>query len=304
MFEQPINRVKEQLVPRLRSALPTVSPLPGLIGRAMLKRDHYEIGDGLPALVERVDQVIVDSEHLARYRKLCGYNRDLKLPPTYLALLCFAPMLRLMLNPHMPLPMMGQVHLRNRICVLAEFDLRTPLTIEVAVGNWQLTASGLEWLLNSSVFADGELVWQATSTSLHRCETGVARQRAASKVRFVDFEERQILELGAELGRRYARVSGDFNPIHLADVTAGMFGFKQAIIHGMWSKARALAELEADLPAAGYSAQVSFMRPIGLPGQIQLGLNRQPKQTDHLAEFAIANSAGRALHLHGDCRPL
>ena len=303
MFELPIHRVKEQWVPRLRSALPTVSPLPGLIGRAMLKRDHYQPGAPLPALVERLEECRIDRDHLLRYRKLCGYSRQLKLPPSYLALPSFAPMLRLMLSPQMPLPMMGQVHLRNRIAVCSAFDLAAPLTVEVQLGEAVLTAAGLEWQLISTVYAEGEQVWQAVSTSLHRCRTGLPRSRSVSKVKFSGFKERQALQLSAELGRRYARVSGDFNPIHLADVTAGMFGFKQAIIHGMWSKARALAALEEQLPAAGYSAEVQFMRPIGLPAEVLLGLDREARG-EQLAAFAIAARDGRSLHLHGHCERL
>ena len=47
----------------------------------------------------------------------------------------------------------------------------------------------------------------------------------------------------SDLGRQYAAVSGDRNPIHLFDLTAMPLGFRHHIAHGMWSKARCLAEL-------------------------------------------------------------
>ena len=50
-----------------------------------------------------------------------------------------------------------------------------------------------------------------------------------------------IWRLPADLGRRYASVSGDRNPIHLYGVTAKAFGFPRQIAHGMWSKARSIA---------------------------------------------------------------
>lgn len=300
MFEQQLTIVRQELVPKLRSALPNVPPLPGLLGRAALKRDHYQVGDPLPQLTDQVAGVQIDLDHLARYRKLCGYSRAAQLAATYPALLAFTPTLRLMLDPQLPLPVMGQVHLRNRIEVLAEFDLTAPLTIAVAVGDYQLTAHGLEWQLNSEVYADGERVWAATATSLHRCQTGVARNRErAAKRQFGDYDQRQSLHLPAELGRRYARVSGDFNPIHLADVTAGMFGFKQAIIHGMWSKARALAALEESLPAFGYAVEVEFMRPMTLPSNVELGTSVAAPGGPDLAQFGFASRGGRALHLTG-----
>jgi hypothetical protein len=43
------------------------------------------------------------------------------------------------------------------------------------------------------------------------------------------------------VGRRYGWLSGDLNPIHLADRGARMFGFERAVAHGMWSMARTLA---------------------------------------------------------------
>jgi acyl dehydratase len=73
--------------------------------------------------------------------------------------------------------------------------------------------------------------------------------------------------LPGDLGRRYGAVSGDRNPIHLHALTARAFGFPRAIAHGMWTKARALAALEATLPDA-YTVDVAFKKPILLPGRV------------------------------------
>lgn len=43
----------------------------------------------------------------------------------------------------------------------------------------------------------------------------------------------QEWSLASDLGRRYARVSGDINPIHLHALSARAFGFRRAIAHGM-----------------------------------------------------------------------
>ena len=55
------------------------------------------------------------------------------------------------------------------------------------------------------------------------------------------------IEIASGTGWRYARISGDFNPIHLTDRTAGMFGFKQSVAHGMWSLGRCLGSAAKDL---------------------------------------------------------
>src|SRR5699024_7225693 len=76
-----------------------------------------------------------------------------------------------------------------------------------------------------------------------------------------------LWRLPAGLGRDYAAVSGDVNPIHLWGLTAKAFGFPRAIAHGMWVHARALAALEGRLPDA-YQVSVDFRKPVLLPSTV------------------------------------
>ena len=73
--------------------------------------------------------------------------------------------------------------------------------------------------------------------------------------------------LPADLGRRYAAVSGDRNPIHLYPLTARALGFPRQIAHGMWSKARCLAAVENRLPEA-FRVHVEFRKPVLLPSTV------------------------------------
>jgi acyl dehydratase len=77
-------------------------------------------------------------------------------------------------------------------------------------------------------------------------------------------------DLPAELGRRYARVSGDRNPNHLYALTAKAFGCRRQIAHGVWSKARCLASLAGRLPDA-VTVEVAFKKPVLLPGTVAFG---------------------------------
>lgn len=73
----------------------------------------------------------------------------------------------------------------------------------------------------------------------------------------------------ANLGRRYAAIAGDANPIHLAALPAKAFGFKRAIAHGMWTHARMLSAVQARLPRA-FTVDVDFRKPILLPSTVVL----------------------------------
>jgi hypothetical protein len=94
--------------------------------------------------------------------------------------------------------------------------------------------------------------------------------------------------LPGNLGRRYASVSGDSNPIHIHPLTARLFGFPRAIAHGMWTKARCLAALEPALPGA-YTVSVEFLKPILLPGKVGFGSDGD--------DFVVRS--GDTIHLQG-----
>ena len=88
---------------------------------------------------------------------------------------------------------------------------------------------------------------------------------------FADAPERHVeWRLPGDLGRRYAAVSGDRNPIHLYPLTAKALGFPRQIAHGMWSLARCVAALENRLPDA-VRVDVAFKKPILLPGTVAFG---------------------------------
>ena len=77
----------------------------------------------------------------------------------------------------------------------------------------------------------------------------------------------ETLEIAENTGWRYARVSGDFNPIHLTARTAKMFGFKQAVAHGMWSMGRCLAAAAPHLPNGKIQVDTQFKLPVYMPSQ-------------------------------------
>ena len=103
-----------------------------------------------------------------------------------------------------------------------------------------------------------------------------------------------------DTGRRYAAVSGDRNPIHLYALTAKPFGFPRAIAHGLWTKARAVAALEARLPDA-FGVDVEFRKPVLLPTTVTFG---STTSGDDVTSFAVKDAREGAAHLVGTVTPL
>jgi acyl dehydratase len=101
-----------------------------------------------------------------------------------------------------------------------------------------------------------------------------------------------------DAGRRYAAVSGDRNPIHLHGVPARLLGQKGAIAHGMWTKARCLAALEAQLPDA-FTVEVAFKLPVLLPARVAFASWTE----DGRRRFALRDARSSVPHLEGSLSP-
>lgn len=277
--------VAQQIV---MSRLPS---LPMLLGKAAFKSGFYKVEDTLPALTMSVEHLRLDKNHLQRYREICGFESQ-RMPATYLFVVAFPLFVRLMLEKNFPLRPMGQVHLGNQISVHHCFDLASPLSISASVGSSELTSRGLEWSIDTVVEVEKQTVWTAQSTFLYRCETQVKRKFVRD---LKPSGNPQHWVIPANIGRRYARISGDFNPIHITDTSAKVLGFKKAIVHGMWSKARCLAALDSTLPDAGYQVDVSFYKPVFLPSSVQFYSQKQGGRQN----FSLFNGSGADMHLKG-----
>jgi acyl dehydratase len=94
-------------------------------------------------------------------------------------------------------------------------------------------------------------------------------------------------------------VSGDWNPIHLAPLSARLFGFERAIVHGMWSLGRIAAELGPRVAASAVELSAAFKLPVLLPAAVTL---RSWPEGGGLG-FALRDGAGVKPHVTGSFLP-
>jgi acyl dehydratase len=262
--------------------IPVVSTLPVIGGTRAA-----DVSDDVLVLAN----VTVDRERLAAYAKVCGFSLAETLPATYPHMLAFPLHLQLMTEPTFPFPAIGMVHIYNKITV--HRPLLASETFEIKVWAEALLdhPRGRAVTVVSTVSVGEEVVWEEQSTNLR-----LGRSNGGATAPTVDsaagLPVSAAWKLPADLGRRYAAVSGDYNPIHIHGLTAKLFGFPTAIAHGMWTKARCLAALEAQLPDA-YRVEVAFKRPVLLPATVSFvesaasdgiafGVQDAGKQTPHL----------------------
>lgn len=252
----------------------------------------------LPDTVVSLEAQAVDLDKLAAFGRVAEHTLTGTLPTIYFNVLSMPLQLKLMTEGGFPFPVIGLVHVNNKIEQQRRVDAAEPLGIAVHVENLRPHAKGKQFDVISEATVGDELVAKATSTYLKMGKGDESAQSTFGEG--IDFEALPKVatwSLPGDLGRRYASVSGDRNPIHMHDLTAKAFGFPKAIAHGMWTKARVLAALDNKLPDA-FTVEVAFKRPILLPSRVGL----------HVAEaadglnFSVRNAKKGTPHLDGTVR--
>ena len=273
--------------------------MPALFARAALTARGR--GGALPDTRLARTGVPVDPAQLAGYAQVCRFPLTDTLPVTFPHVLAFPLQVALMTDRSFPLALPGLVHVRNRVEQLRPIGAGEALDVEVWAETFARHPRGATVDLCASVSAGGAEVWRGRSTYLARGAQAPDGAPASDVQVPVGESARMAAQwrVPDDAGRRYATVSGDVNPIHLSALTAKAFGFKRAIAHGMWVKARALAALSGRLPEA-VSVDVGFRKPLFLPSTVTL--STAPVGVAGW-DLAVRNAKAGTEHLVGTVRP-
>lgn len=263
------------------------------VALSTLKKNTFKT---LPQAEYSVDAVKIDRKHLSSYNKICGYQDLDTLPPLYLGILSMPLQLSLMVGEDFPFAILGIVHIRNTVEQFKPVNVTDTIALATRFGEITPHEKGKLFTFITTAKVKGEIVWESVAYYLARGKTeGVVPKSTKKETRLApkanDINEDFVLP--EDLGRRYALISGDFNFIHIHAVTAKAFGFKRAIAHGMWTKARSLAAL-GTLPDA-YFIDVQFKLPVFLPNKVHLQAQKVGKKTT----FELTGAKDGKPHLFG-----
>lgn len=230
---------------------------PTLVRLALAARRPALLPPG--ARVPRIESSAPAARDPARLRALCALCAipdDGRMPPTWPQVLATPLLLRVLADDAFPLRPMGLVHVAQRIEIARAVPGDAALALDCTVDGHREVEAGQAIDVEVVARLDGEPVWRGTSTLLARRPRaqatgagprGSAADTGAPAVGPAPPADREAsLRAEVDTGRRYARVSGDWNPIHLWAASARPFGFRGAIAHGLWTLARALAAIDGD----------------------------------------------------------
>lgn len=270
----------------------------GAMLRAVASKPGLRDPSEMPALAVQLSGYAVDPAWVARYAALTGLPAGQALPATAPQHVAFPLHMALLTDRAFPLRVLGAVHVRQVIEQVRPLRADERAAIGVRIGDARQARRGIELDLITEFDVEGQTIWRGTTTMLalgagnpEPAGSGAGRSKAKGDDAVpADPTISTIVRLQADLGRRFAAVAGDRNPIHLYPWTARPFGFKRPIIHGMWSMARALAALDQHAQSHDLRLTCQFRRPLALPGSARICAWPH----DHAEwRFAILDGRGR-----------
>ncbi len=252
----------------IRTSLPDMNWR--LLFRALLQRSTTSSLQG-EKLGHEFELPMLDAPHMETYKEQMGFRRE-EIPLTYFYLLAQRAQLSAMLSPHFGFRVAGLVHVSNDMSLEAEplpsraLILRTSVHLEVSGDN------GSIYVMFHVRFVQGgrELVLCTSRYLAKRGSRSTKLNLARDDSRPRAEEALSTWNLPTDMGRRYARLSGDYNPIHLWQWSASLLGFKRPIIHGMYSVGRAAADIENSVDRPVRRVTTEFLKPLEMGSTVAL----------------------------------
>lgn len=231
--------------------------------------------------------------------------------PSQLRALCFAPSVKALSAPEIPVPMAGLVVAESSWTLAAPILLGGRVEVGATVASIRRSERGTEVTVRGAVFDDGGLVYAEETLYIAKRLTGeprewgerlpfggfdLRRRRGVNSMGRLDVGNRPAVaerEFTVADSRLWARYTGDVNPIHMSSAAAKVFGFRRAILHGAAVEAWAMNRLGLDGTARCWG-QAKFRAPALLPARLELiDMGRAPSDS---RDFAVLDGkSGRDL---------
>jgi len=278
--------------------------------RAVLARRAALVPDGvrIPRIEGELSSLRAETGHLRRFREVCGFAQDGQLPVAYPHVLAMPLHLALLTHPAFLVRLMGLVHVANEIQWLRRLPEGGDYSMRCWVEGHADTDRGQEFQLHTELADRDGVAWRERCSLLARRQgTAVQASRTARATLRAPRPPEGVHPVGVafevdhRVARAYGRVSGDLNPIHLADFSARRYGFERAVAHGMWSMSRSLAALGPALTASPCRIPVDFKLPLYLPSRVRLEHWHGPGVD---WSFVLRDASGSRPHLAGSVERL
>lgn len=256
-------------------------------GKAMLKalvlpRAGFDSSVGLPNIKASWKGASADARELNEYLQTLSLEKHDYLPVLYPHVMAGSMHMNMLSHKLFPIRLLGSVHLKNRIVQHQAIADDATMEIKSEIGAYRLVEKGVEFDFTTDVYVQGEKVWEEVSIYFQAGKFG-GKENPSSEKSFELESLNQPQESGSwhvpnNRGKKYAKITGDYNPIHMSPLAAKLFGFKRDIAHGFGVLAEAIEYSSAIEQAGGIEkplqVDVVFKGPVFLDSDVSIKQNK------------------------------
>ncbi|WP_019529397.1 MaoC/PaaZ C-terminal domain-containing protein [Dasania marina] len=262
------------------STAPTIAP--ALLKALLMPRKGFNSQQGLPPLEAHWQNATVDKGKLDHYLALLAIAPASTLPILYPHVLAGSMHMHLLTHRDFPIRLLGAVHLKNRIIQQQAISIDAVMDIHSKMAAYRITEKGLEFDFTTEINVAGQQQWHETTTYFKAGP--FSRHDPVSSDNSFELNKLEHANKIAEWaipknrGKRYAKITGDYNPIHMSSLLAKLFGFKRDIAHGFGVLAQALDQASKHNENINHDAinhqitqvDVIFKGPVYLESKVNL----------------------------------
>ena len=243
----------------------------------VLPRAGFSVKVGLPNIQASWTGATVDTAALQEYLTVLDLKTDTVLPVLYPHVMAGSMHMNMLSHKAFPIRLLGAVHLKNRIVQHSAISIEETMDFHSEIGAYRLVEKGVEFDFSTRVVVAGQTAWEEVSTYFMAGKFG-GRENPSSETSFDLSKLESANDQGqwhvpANRGKQYAKITGDYNPIHMSSLAAKLFGFKRDIAHGFGvlaqgiQRSSAWAGVDMEKPL---QVDVIFKGPVFLDSQVSL----------------------------------
>lgn len=238
------------------------------------------LSDNFSPLAIRINNLSACGKRLQRFKQLFDCEQ---LPSSYLFIESYRYIGQLLLQAKLPSGLIGLIHLNANFEQIHQVDWQLPFDLALSLTECEVSEKGLIYGISLELFQADKLCMTSAHQVLDKFK-GYQRRESVRQFRVSNaLSAITYQSLTQKLARRYANVSGDYNPIHLKPWLARLLGMKTCVMHGMYQLHWALVNSDQTYR----KVDAAFNKACYLPRKISLvkqGENQLAVFSNHFTE--------------------
>ena len=266
-----------------------------MVKALFLRRKGFNAKIGMPEINASWFGAQADQGALKEYCETLDIKMTATLPVLYPHVMAGGMHMHMLTHKVFPIGLLGAVHLKNTITQHKAIAISDKMDIHAHMGGFRLTAKGVEFDFTTQVKIADEVVWEELSIYFMAGKFG-GKENPSTETSFELASLDKMSDIASwsvpkNRGKKYASISGDYNPIHTSKYLAKLFGFKRDIAHGFGILAQAVNQSElvnkTHISAGKCQVDVIFKGPLYLESDASLKQAADAEDTSKNQRFDL-----------------